>query len=135
MNNLQWSAMYSVGIAKIDKQHQELFALIDELQFLLDKSWSRANVKHSFDRFVQKALTHFSDEESYMELFQYHSKESHIKAHQALARKALDLQAQQDAQTINLTPELADFLEDWLTRHVDGADRALGEFLQENGLV
>ncbi len=81
MNNLPWSSMYSVGIAKIDKQHQELFALIDELQFLLDKSWSRV-----------------------MELFHYHSKDSHVKAHRALAQKALDLQAQLDAETINLTP-------------------------------
>lgn len=135
MNNLQWSVMYSVGIAKIDKLHQELFALIDELQFLLDKSWSRANVKHSFDRFVEKARTHFYDEETYMELFHYHSKDSHVKAHWTLAQKALDLQVQLDAETINLTPEIADFLEDWLTHHVDGPDRALGQFLQDNGLV
>lgn len=84
---------------------------------------------------MEKALTHFGDEESYMNLFHYYAKDSHMMEHHALSRKALDLQDQLWAETINLTPKIAYFLEDWLTHHVDGPDRALSEFLQANGLV
>ncbi len=93
------------------------------------------NVKHSLDRFVEKALAHFSEEETYMKLFHYHSKDHHVNAHHALVRKALDLQTQLDAETINLTPDIANFFKDWPTHYLEGPYRALGAFLQGKELL
>jgi hemerythrin len=135
MNNVQWSAEYSVGIAKIDEQHQDLFGMINELQFLLMRDWNRDMVKDSFERFLKKITEHFNDEECYMELFNYPSKTTHQHYHQELLLKANDVLSRLNAQSMSLTADIADYLEIWLTHHVEGPDRAMGLFLIQSGLV
>jgi len=135
MNNVQWSAEYSVGIAKIDEEHQDLFGMINELQFLLMRDWNRELVKESFDRFLKKILQHFHDEENYMEVFKYPASAPHQRHHHELILQANIILEKLNTETINFTPEIADYLELWLTHHVQGPDRALGLYLNEMGLV
>lgn len=105
-----------------DKQHQVLFELIDQI------NTSQIDVS-IFQRLYDYAENHFAMEEEYMRKLNYPHAEAHIRAHDRF-REELDIMMQNchsyDDQFCHV---LAEFLNEWLKRHVFGIDKQLEAFI------
>lgn len=83
MDKYEWSSDFETGVDVIDKEHRLLFKIINKLFFLKnsgkDSQWTcQEGIKY----FKTHAITHFADEEAYMEKIGYDMLEQHRKIHE-----------------------------------------------------
>jgi hemerythrin len=133
MNQIKWLKDYRVGVKKIDEQHRELFGLVSRLQDILTQGWNSDKIREVFDLLIEGIIMHFSEEEGYMRMYRYNDQLSHVVQHRELVREIERLETQWNMGRLVATPELVDYLHNWLVLHVEGPDKKLGLFLQERG--
>src|SRR5947209_1947922 len=89
----RWSEMYSVNIAALDRQHQELFESINELEVALRAGEGDRSVEEVLAKLVNYAAAHFAAEESLMEQHGFPGFSSHRAQHEMFRNKLGDLLA------------------------------------------
>lgn len=77
----RWSEMYSVNIATLDRQHQELIDTVHELEQTLRAGKGNGAINHVLEKLVDYATAHFADEESLMEKHDFPELPSHRRQH------------------------------------------------------
>jgi hemerythrin len=108
-----------------NKQHEVLFALIDRIQ-------QKNAGLGIFIELRDYADSHFCIEEAYMLQLDYPDAEPHFRAHEKFRQ---ELQCLVDDTTLydaNANRSLADFLAEWLRRHIFGLDKQLEKFILES---
>lgn len=130
-----WDESLSVGIKKIDQQHQELVKIINCLVENEDASGHSEPIAHVLDRMTQYAVYHFETEEGLMLQYDYPEYESHRDDHTQFKTKTAKfcLDALQGKET--LSDELLSYLRDWLTHHILKADMKYKPYFLERGLL
>lgn len=105
-----------------DKQHQVLFALIDQINAKkIDAS--------IFRQLFEYAENHFVMEEEYMIKLNYPAAQQHIRAHNKF-REELQIMMQEYTSYDDLFRQaLAEFLTNWLKGHIFGVDKKLEDFI------
>ena len=118
---------HAVGVAIIDKQHQRLAALINQLNRAVRDKASEAAVQAKFQELAAYTAKHFATEHELMERFHYPS----MAPHDAIHRRLL-ADTQHFRSRLNKGGDLfvLQSLKDWLAHHIQTEDRALGEFLK-----
>ena len=133
---------YKTDIQLVDDEHRRLFEIIKEANDLIFQEL----LHDKYDKIIEllselKDYTefHFSDEEKLMEKIGYPGLEAQQRAHAAFIEKLvnIDLNTLDDIdnnQQEYLT-ELINFLLGWLSNHILGSDKKIGEFVKENNIV
>jgi hemerythrin-like metal-binding protein len=118
---LTWSQDISVGVHKIDNQHQFLFYVINKIERMgVDISGEELEkVVDSLSEYVQ---IHFQTEEEYFSRYNYAEKEEHEKEHSAFVDKVISCRKRLDRQEPVATKDLYAFLAEWITNHIKGSD-------------
>ncbi|MCP3967095.1 MAG: hemerythrin family protein [Lentisphaerae bacterium] len=119
-----------IGIAAIDNQHQHLLEMVNRLH---EKSFfSRAEVAESLEEFSNYAVTHFDDEEFFMENINFPGIEQHKAVHLVLREKVDEFNCRFESgeEAKSLTGELKDWFSNWLVTHITHMDSAAGTFFQ-----
>lgn len=122
-----------IGIPEIDREHEKLFRLINEVFELLHND----RLKDKY-REIRKILTelkryteeHFANEESYMESIRDPELEMQKKEHKAFCEKiaALDVTDIEEVTDQQETLEdLMQYLTRWLYHHILGSDILIGK--------
>ena len=129
-----WSDQFRTGNEKIDKQHQRLVQIINNLGESLQIG-AENNVRLGLlNDLVEYTRYHFSYEEQFMQEHHYAEEDlqNHLKIHQQFVDKIL--QAQQDylLQPEKVSDDLLDFLVDWLTNHILRMDKNMIAALANN---
>ena len=132
-----WTPGMSVGIAKVDEQHRELFVRLNRLVAAIRRGAGGTELNSTVDFLGEYVHKHFSEEEELMAEHQYPQLESHRKLH---AKFIADLEAikarlasgDEDSDTI--ASELHLELRDWLVRHIIGVDKVFGRWAEERGI-
>lgn len=130
---------YMTGIDEIDAQHRRLFEIIRETdtliheQFLYDKY---DQIMQLLSELKEYTASHFQAEEALMERIGYPELESQKRAHSAFIEKLVEIDLSElcdidDHQQAYLL-ELIRFLLGWLSNHILGSDKKIGEYLREN---
>ena len=128
MGWIEWNDALSVGVEKIDKQHQ---TLIDILNLLYDK------IQEGKDKFVIEIILsdlidytkyHFAAEEDYFEKLNYHDVEKHKKAHKGFVDKINKFYDDYKNNDAEISSKLLDFLKDWLINHIMVDDQSYGQY-------
>lgn len=119
---MQWKEEFALGIAEIDRQHQNLFQLFGFIteSIRLKERWS-----HTHFGLVQLrdfARMHFSVEEALMRLFGWPDADGHELEHQYFFTRLDEIERR--SLTENISEELITFLESWLTGHIMVTDKA-----------
>ena len=129
-----WDQSLSVGIKKIDEQHQELVKIINCLVENEDATGHSEPIAHVLDRMTQYADYHFETEEALMLEYNYPAYESHRDDHTQFKMKTAKfcLDALQGKET--LPDELLSYLRDWLTHHILKTDMKYKPYFLERGL-
>jgi hemerythrin len=130
-----WDERLSVGIQKIDAQHQELVKIINCLVENEDATGHSEPIAQVLDRMTQYAFYHFDTEETLMLQYGYPDYESHREEHTQFKMKTAKfcLDALQGKET--LPDELLSYLRDWLTNHILKEDMKYKPYFLDRGLV
>lgn len=137
-----FTAKYKTDIQLVDDEHRRLFEIIKEANDLIFEEL----LHDKYDKIIEllselKDYTefHFSDEEKLMEKIGYPGLEAQQRAHAAFIEKLvnIDLNTLDDIdnnQQEYLT-ELINFLLGWLSNHILGSDKKIGEFVKEHNII
>lgn len=127
-----WKAEYLVDLPSIDRQHESLFSLLQDL--------TRNDPRQSLDHLVQELETyidqHFAHEQHLMARHRYPRMQAHLEQHADFTRQFLLLRS----GAVNDLKQLARIrlmVFSWFTRHIlgDTMDRDLGAWLRARGLT
>ncbi|MDY2685191.1 MAG: hemerythrin family protein [Selenomonadaceae bacterium] len=128
---------FLTGIDFIDKEHAHLFELANETYDLLRNEL----IPDKYDRIIdlieelrEYTKTHFADEEEFMEAIDFKKLWTEKHQHITFVKKLEDIDTQklddhQDAYIL----DILDFLAKWLTGHIKGVDRQIGEAVRAMG--
>jgi hemerythrin len=130
MGMFEWNDRYSVKVANIDGQHQNLFRIAEELHAAMLAGKAQASLVKIMDRLVQYVGVHFAFEERLMQQAHYPDFAAHQVLHADLTKQVLQFQEDLSKGKISLTVSLLHFLKKWLVNHIEGEDQKYAPFLK-----
>ncbi len=130
----EWKPEMSVGSEELDYQHKHLVELINQVYHAHSLGNQRKVIGPILDKLAIYTSYHFSFEEVYFELFNYPEKTEHIKEHDEFRKMINEFTSQYKSRKSDVTPELLNFLKEWLRHHVLGSDRRYIDCFTKNGV-
>jgi hemerythrin len=129
-----WSNSYSVGVQQFDGEHQQLFRIMNELYDGMMAGKGKDVLDGVLQKLIRYTEQHFSGEEGIMKSKGYAELQAQIEQHRQFTTKMKDFQSQFRAGAVALSVPLLDFLRDWLTKHIAGADKRYTTYLNSKGV-
>lgn len=127
-----WNPSLSVGIAEIDKQHETLCRLLNDIQRAIEIHKDADLINDRLGQFDNYLRLHFSVEESLMRTLTFPDYEKHRESHKALLNQLTEIRNK--VRTGGMPhPELLKFLGSWLNEHVMRADKGYSTHFQKAG--
>ena len=131
MAMLQWRDDLSVGVPAIDKDHQRLIDVLNRLRRLDGVSDQNA-ISEALNEVVQYTQGHFRREEMLMRLSGYPGYQAHVRIHQQMAARAIELEKRFHADPRSFRIDtFYNALSDWLVPHVLSEDAKLKPFVEK----
>jgi hemerythrin len=131
---ITWGEKLSVNVGEIDRQHQILITMINDLDAAMRQGKGKDILAKILSGLLDYTKSHFSLEEKYFAQFSYSDTRSHIKEHQLFVGKVAEFQKKFENGSISLSVDIINFLSDWLKKHIMGTDKKYGPFFNEKGL-
>jgi hemerythrin len=131
---IQWNDSLSVNVAEIDKQHQKLVQMINELHDAMLQKRGSSVLGPLVNGLIDYAGTHFRTEEKYFVRFAYPEAAAHKKLHADFVAKVLDFKTKFEANAVGLSLEVMTFLSNWLQSHIKGEDKKYTACFNASGL-
>jgi hemerythrin-like metal-binding protein len=127
-----WDDSLSIGIAKIDEQHRQLFDAVNRLIDAIEAGHGAAELRKSLDFLVEYTATHFADEEAIQRQYRYPDFENHYRIHEAFKKLAAEMAGELEhyGTSTALVKEVKRRFGDWLVTHIKGQDSRIGEFIR-----
>jgi len=127
---IKWSSGLSVGIKKIDSQHEYFVRLINSTYDSVENN-DNYKVLKEIPELINYARTHFAAEEEVFEKYNYPFTTEHKKEHVKLTEKAISFydRAQKGE---NIGEEFLEYLKDWLENHLKTHDFKYAKYFKEN---
>lgn len=136
MGTFEWNADMAIGVAEIDRQHEELTGYINTLYYAYMDGQEHAVLSECIDKVNTYAQEHFATErrcmQPYIDIMPGY--EEHMRQHREFFTSCVSFLLEYLEKGTGITPELLDYLTDWWFRHINGTDRAMGEVLRANGV-
>ncbi|MBU0985514.1 MAG: bacteriohemerythrin [candidate division Zixibacteria bacterium] len=129
MDLIQWSDKYSVGVDAMDRQHQKLIDMINDLHGAMKKGRGRAIIGEIVNELISYCRLHFSTEERLLAQHSYPDIEQHRIKHQQLVEKVMDMKTELKDDHAPAAHNMMKFLNDWLIQHIMGTDKLYGEYI------
>lgn len=130
---MEWSDALKIGIESIDKQHEKLVGLLNDLYEGFQSGHGRDSVGRVLDGLIDYTATHFKYEEDIFNRIGYAEMAAHKKEHEALVARVLEVQKKYRAGEM-LTQEVMAFLKGWLEHHILGTDRRYVPSMRNSGI-
>ena len=121
-----WNESYCIGEALIDRQHQYLFQLANDLVESDDKAQMTENAMNLF-KYVQE---HFSHEESVMRQINYPAYREHVAMHDELINQLSAISSDISIGQGSVA-DLQNFMNNWLLGHIIEIDTTLAKYMQK----
>ena len=131
---MEWSPALSVGFAEIDRQHQRLIEIANELNAAMQSGAGASVLGEVLNELVDYTVKHFAYEEGLMKQHGYRERDDHLAKHKKLIEQVTAYKQKFDAGQSNITVELLGFVRDWLVKHILKTDVALAKELNARGL-
>jgi len=134
MSQFIWDTKYSLNITELDRQHQRLFALFNELFDAIQDGHGDVVVGKVLTGLVDYTVYHFETEEKLFQQHGYGDEAAHRAEHAKLTEQAKELVRRQQSGEAKVTLATLKFLFDWLNNHILGSDKKFAPFLVERGV-
>ena len=130
-----WSDVYLIGIAEIDRQHQGFFTASHQLyEGILDREGKDA-VGPAISFMREYAEKHFRTEEAFMRKYAYPGLADHLRQHAAFFKRLDELE--NDLMIFGPSQDLADraldITQDWLIDHIADEDMLYSLHMKASG--
>ena len=134
MTILNWSKQLALGIESIDKQHQHLINLTNQMDEAIAVGTDQDSIIKIINGLVSYTVHHFQHEEGLMLAAHYNPKlyEIHVTEHQEFVKKILEVQQQANLNVGTITDGLMDYLINWLNHHILNTDKQMALSLINN---
>lgn len=130
-----WNDKLSVGVKSIDDQHKKLVSLVNQLHDGMIAGKGKEVVGPVLDGLIAYTASHFKYEEDLFARTGYPDAPAHKLEHADLVARVTEIRKVYDVKGPSvLTIQVMNFLKDWLTTHIQGADKEYGPHLQANGV-
>ncbi len=126
---VRWTPEYSVGSPEMDRQHQGLLQILNELLRARGLRYDSEPVSEALQRMTAYAKEHFQAEERLMEERGYPGLPEHQAEHQAFLNRTVQFCLEAGRKPGEEPVELMRFLRAWWLMHILREDRAYGEGL------
>lgn len=128
-NPFEFSDDYMIGIELIDKEHRELFRIMEKANRLV-RDWAVGDeydeIMEILKELKQYTKCHFADEEEYMESIRYEGLEAQKRAHDAFVDKIEGISVEEiDRNPHEYLESLMEFLLGWLINHILHSDKKI----------
>jgi hemerythrin-like metal-binding protein len=130
MEKICWKEEYSVGIEKIDHQHQHLFEIVNNLIERSVSSGDSELASETLTEMINYAREHFTTEETLMEKYGYPEIEPHKKEHDYFINTTAELAIGFMDNKNTTAGEIAEFLILWLSNHILKSDMKYKPFFK-----
>lgn len=118
-----WKDEYNTGCEVIDKQHQKLFDIINELFQAFEGAYAESKVPRILKELEDYTVYHFSTEEKLFEEYNYPLKDQHKAEHEHFVQKIRDFKEQHEKNENEMIAfDVMIALKDWLVGHILGSD-------------
>lgn len=132
---IPWNNQLSVKVEEIDKQHQELIQIINQLYDTMIQRRGTEQIPEILERLEMYTVSHFSTEEALMRIFGYPEYQKHKEQHNQLVRELQHIRQNiTDGEFHHVNSELLIYLRNWLLQHIMKADQHLGIYLEKQGI-
>jgi hemerythrin-like metal-binding protein len=128
---ITWTVVHDVGVAMIDKQHRKLAELLNDLSASLSRGDDTPAISAKLASALSFARHHFECEERLMDEHGFAEAAAHRDIHACLLNDLENFSVGCDMRSLSLTTR---FLQEWLLRHCDSADRELAKALRAFGV-
>jgi hemerythrin len=130
MEFFQWRDELSVGVYRLDQQHQNLIALLNKLYAAVQVGRPAGELRMLCSQLTLHTRLHFSDEEMIMEGAEYPRLREHRARHSEFTEGLLRLQQRLAKRGTNRYAEMMDYEFAWFASH-QKADGEFGAWLRE----
>ena len=132
---IEWTDKMALNILEVDRQHQKLVGLINELDDAMQHGRGRDVVGAVLERLVDYTVYHFGTEEHLLETHNYPGSVRHKLQHVEFVKKLIEFRDALARREISLSIQVMSYLSDWLVDHIQGTDRQYVGHLAERGVV
>jgi len=125
MAPLEWKDSYSVGVAAVDHEHQELIDLVNQLYVALESERPQEEVSRVFGDLFRAISAHFALEERFMREHGYDQVAQHKADHERLLDELRDIMDEYLDGDGHSVERLTASVEAWFTNHFKTHDARL----------
>ncbi|OOM81849.1 bacteriohemerythrin [Clostridium puniceum] len=131
---MKWEEKWSVGVDKIDTQHQELFNRIDQLVTAMKTGKGKDEVIGTLDFLEEYVIKHFNDEEELQKKNNYPKYEIQHRGHEEFKDSLRELRRVFETTGISaiFVINVQQKISNWWRKHILELDRDLGNFLRKS---
>ncbi len=128
---IDWKDSYDIGVEKIDCQHRQLLAKLNEFFDACSKQQGKEQIEETLNFLKDYTLEHFSSEESLMADIDFPELTEHRKTHAEFIQTVLELEEtlKTKGPSVLSTIKLNRTLTDWLLNHINKCDKLIGEYM------
>jgi hemerythrin len=134
MSAFVWEDKYSLQIAELDRQHQRLFTLFNDLYDAMQQGHGHEVIDKVLTSVIDYTAYHFSFEEKLLRDAGFKEEAGHRAEHARLGEQAKVLAQKLKAGNGDVTIATLKFLGDWLARHILVSDKKFAPFLLAQGV-
>lgn len=134
MSIFKWDESMSVDIEKFDNAHKNLVSTIDELFRSMRDGQGKTKLAETISKLTQYTVTHFKEEEDAMTEYDYPELDSHRAEHEKFITQVDKFSKEYAKNPLFMTPQVLDFLKDWLVGHIMNTDALYTKHLKSKGL-
>jgi len=129
-----WDQTYSVGVKRMDEQHQKLFNLINTLHEAMRQGKGQLVVEDTVRQLAAYTVTHFRAEEELLRKTNYPGLFDHATEHQKYVARVRQFAEDLKSGNISSCISVLAFLKDWLAEHIRRTDRSYSAYLNLQGV-
>ena len=128
---IAFTEAHLVGVAEIDAQHRQLVSMVNGINREISVNADDVSIDARFDALIDFTVQHFQTEHRFMTSYHYPGIQSHAAEHAQLTSELRQIVKKRghDGDLLVLQK-----IKDWLMSHIHGADKALGTFLNQEGV-
>jgi methyl-accepting chemotaxis protein len=131
---MEWSAALAVGFGEIDRQHQRLVEIANELNSAMHSGAGAQVAGKILNELVDYTVKHFAYEEGEMKKHSYPQREAHFEEHRKLVAEVSAFKQKFDSGQAAISVELLGFIRDWLLNHILKVDKSLARYFNSLGM-
>jgi len=129
-----WDSRYELGIREMDFHHRKLFALIKELEIVLNEGRESEVLGDLLERLTEYMKFHFEAEERLMLLNAFPGLSNHRDFHEEFIRDIVGIGDRFGNGDDTVGAKLLGVLNHWAVNHILFEDRGYADFLHKKGV-